>query len=309
MIRRSNLIMPVNRPKFVAKSWTRGADIITLDLEDAVIESEKAAARGFVRDAITVAGQGGSVVAVRINNTDSAMEDLEASVFPGLGLIRIPKVEDAETLIRIEQRISELEKERGLEENSVGVTLSFETALGFVCMDKLISASKRTVAIGLGTEDFTKDLGIELQDPSILNYPKFYTVIMARAHNVMPTGLVGSLANFRDLDGMFALARKSYAFGFRGAGCIHPDQVAVLNRAFAPQPEEVEHARAVIEVYEEARRKGQGSASLNGSMIDLPVVKRAERVLKIQTEIEAYDAHKRACMEKALANAERSKDA
>ena len=298
--------MPVNRPKFVAKSWTRGADLITLDLEDAVAESEKADARSYVRDAIAVAGQGGACVAVRINNTDGAMEDLEASVFPGLGLIRIPKVEDTEKLVRIEQRIAELEKERGLEENSVGVTLSFETALGFVCMDRLLSASRRTVAIGLGTEDFTKDLGIELEDPSVLNYPKFYTVIMARAHNVMPTGLIGSLANFRDLDGMFALARKSYAFGFRGAGCIHPDQVAVLNRAFAPQPEEIEHARAVIAAYEEAKAKGQGATSLNGSMIDLPVVRRAERILKVQAEIDAFDAHKRACMEKALAKAEGS---
>ena len=181
------------------------------------------------------------------------------------------------------------------------MTLSFETAYGFVHMNDILAASERVEMIGLGTEDFTNDLGVELVDPDLLLFPKFQTVIAARARGVQARGLIGSIANYKDLDGFYDVARRSYQYGFRGSSCIHPDQVAVLNRAFSPAPERIERARAVVAAYEDGVKQGLGAVSLDGRMIDLPVCERARKALDAAEAIEEMERRKSAALAAAQA--------
>ncbi|WP_126424877.1 HpcH/HpaI aldolase/citrate lyase family protein [Brevibacillus marinus] len=298
-VRRSTLILPVNRPQFVAKSWQRGADAILLDLEDSIPDSEKAEARKRVREAIQIAGQGGGDVLVRINNSSGWEDDLEASIHPGLHGIVIPKVESVSQVNEIETVIEALEKSRGLPVGSIKLGLLIETAQGFSRIFQIATASKRVETINLGTEDFTLDLQMELEDGTELMYPKMQTIIAASLAGIQPLGLLGSIANFRDVEGLYVQARKSYKFGFKGASCIHPAQVPVYNQAFSPAMEDLDYARKVIEAYEESQQRGVGATSLDGKMIDFPVVKRARAVIERQQAIELMEQRKRLALEKA----------
>lgn len=299
LIRRSTLILPVNRPQFVAKSWQRGADAIQLDLEDSILDSEKAEARKMVNESIQIARQGGADVLVRINNSAQEWErDLEASIYPGLDGIIIPKVESASQVSEMESVIETLEKARGLPTGSIKLGLLIETAKGFTRINEIACASSRVVTINLGTEDFTLDLQMELVDGAELLYPKMKTIIAARSAGIQPLGLIGSITNFRDVEALYLNARKSYQYGFKGASCIHPSQVPVYNQAFSPTADDLEHANRVIEAYEQSKQQGLGATSLNGSMIDIPIVNRARTVIERHQAIELLEQRKRTALEK-----------
>lgn len=299
LVRRSALIMPANRHDFVEKAWRRGADAIVLDLEDSIIAERKAEARASVKEALTVAGLGGSDVLVRVNpGQDELMRDLEASVYPGLHGVIVPKIEAADEVEQIEAALAALEKSRGMPGGSVQIGLLVETAKGFMRMSEIAAAGRRAATLNLGTEDFTLDLGMESGNGSELAYPKLQTVIAARAAGLQPLGLIGSMADYKDLSALRLNARESYRYGFQGSSCIHPDQVAVLNEAFSPTAEQVELAHKVVQVYERSAQEGRGTASLDGKMIDLPVAVRAYKVIERQQAIEHMEARKQAAMEK-----------
>ncbi len=305
IVRRSNLIMPANRPAFVEKSWSRGADSITLDLEDSVASAEKLSARENIRQSIQVAGKGGSDVIVRVNNDPELLAgDIDASVYPGLNGIMLPKVESAQQIEWVEKRIAALEKERDLEAGSVLVNVVIESARGFVHLEEIMAACTRVESLWLGTEDFTNDLGMKDVEPEALLYPKLRVLIMAVAHGITPRGMLGSIANYKDLDLFFESARKSYQFGYKGCSCIHPSQVSVLNRAFAPEKEDVEQAQAVVNAYLDSVQRGIGATKLNGKMIDLPIYERYQKILEFQKAIEEKEAKKARCMSAVNANAE-----
>lgn len=298
-IRRSLLYVPANRADFLEKAWRRGADAIILDLEDSIAPAEKKNARSCLIDGIELASKGGGDVFVRVNSEPELLDDdLEACIHPGLCGIVVPKVESAEQLSYIENTISRLEKERQMEEGSIETYLIFETAKGFVNMEKVLSVNTRGKSMSLGTEDFTTDLGMKLTDGMELLYPKFHTVIVARAYGVKPYGLIGSTANFNDLDAFYTLARKSYLFGCTGTTCIHPKQVSIANKAYAPTEEEVAYARRVVAVFEEAKANGRASVGLDGEMVDTPVALRAEKVLRVQAAIDRLEERKKQAMEK-----------
>lgn len=300
LIRRSTLILPVNNKKFVDKSWQRNADAIMLDLEDSIPYSEKANARKCVKEAIKTAGLGGSDVLVRLNSEqEEYIEDLKASIYEGLTGIVATKVEHAHQIIDIEERISDLEQERGLPAHSLDVGLLIETAQGFLNMQDIVKASKRAVTVALGTEDFALDLGIEPStEGDEIQAAKAQTLIIAVANGLIPTGLIGSFADFKDLEGLKKNAQKAVQFGSKGASCIHPDQVTILNQVFSPTSSEVEYAYAVIDAYEEAEKQGSAATALNGKMIDIPVVKRAYKTVARHENIARIEARKKACLDK-----------
>jgi len=279
--RRSSLILPVNVPRFVEKAYARGADAIVLDLEDSVPVQEKASARKLVRDALPLAGRGGAEVLVRVNNDPALLvADIDASVHPGLDGLAIPKAESAAQIHDIVAQIERLEENRGLALGHLRLSLAIETPRGFLAVEEIARSSDRIATMSIGVEDYCLELGVEPSADGIeLLYPVAHLVTVCKAVGVQPTGLVGSIAGFRDLAIFEQAAQRARQLGCEGAGCIHPDQVTVLNRVFTPDPAKVDHARRVVEAFEDGVRRGTASVNLDGRMVDVPVYKRAQVVL------------------------------
>jgi citrate lyase subunit beta / citryl-CoA lyase len=279
--RRSSLILPVNVPRFVEKAYARGADAIVLDLEDSVPTHEKAGARKLVRDSLALAGRGGAEVLVRVNNDPALLAaDIDACVHPGLDGLSIPKAESAAQIHAIVARMERLEDTRGLSPRHLRLSLAIETPRGLLAVEEIARASDRIATMSIGVEDYCLELGVEPSADGIeLLYPVARLVTVCKAVGVQPTGLVGSIAGFRDLAAFESAARRARQLGCEGAGCIHPDQVTVLNRVFTPDPARVEHARRVVEAFEDGVRRGTASVNLEGKMVDVPVYKRAQVIL------------------------------
>ncbi len=279
--RRSSLILPVNVRHFVEKAYTRGADAIVLDLEDSVPPQEKASARMLVRDSLALAGRGGAEVLVRVNNDPALLaDDIDAVVHPGLDGLSIPKAESAAQIRDIVARIDRLERARGLTPGHLRLSLAIETPRGLLVAEEIARSSDRIATMSIGVEDYCLELGVEPSADGLeLLYPVAHLVSICKAVGVQPTGLVGSIAGFRDLATFEQAALRARQLGCEGAGCIHPDQVTVLNRVFTPDPAKVEDARRVVEAFEEGVRRGTASVSLDGKMVDVPVYKRAQVVL------------------------------
>ena len=279
--RRSSLILPVNIPRFVEKAYTRNADAIVLDLEDSVPAQEKASARTLVQDSLVQAARGGAEVLVRVNNDPALLaDDIEAAVHPGLDGLSIPKAESAAQIRDIVARIERLERARGLTAAHVCLSLAIETPRGFLAAQEIARSSDRIATMSIGVEDYCLELGVEPSADGLeLLYPVAALVTICKAVGVQPTGLVGSIAGFRDLAVFEQAAQRARQLGCEGAGCIHPDQVTVLNRVFTPDPAKVEYARRVIDAFEEGVRKGTASVNLDGKMVDVPVYKRAQVIM------------------------------
>ncbi len=281
LIRRSTLILPVNVPRFLEKAHLRGADAIMLDLEDAVPPGEKDTARRLIREAIRMVARGGAEVLVRVNH-DSALltEDLEASVHPGLDGICFPKTESAEEVQRLDGEIARLERDRGIAPGQTELALLIESPRGLLNLEGIAAASRRVRSISLGPEDYCLTLGVEPSAEGMeLLYGVSKVVTVCKASGISPMGLLGSIANFRDLGAFERAVARARDLGCVGASCIHPDQVAVLNRVFSPPPEKVEYARAAAEAFEEGLRRGTASVSVAGAMVDTPVYHRVKRIL------------------------------
>jgi citrate lyase subunit beta/citryl-CoA lyase len=281
LIRRSTLILPVNIPRFLEKAHLRGADAIMLDLEDAVPPGEKDAARQLVREAIRLVARGGAEVLVRVNHDPALLtDDLEASVHPGLDGICFPKTESAEEVRRLEAHIVDLERRRGIAPGGIELALLIESPRGLLNLETIAAASRRIRSISLGPEDYCLMLGVEPSaDGMELLYGLSKVVTVCKAFGVSPMGLLGTISNFRDLGAFERAAAHARDLGCVGASCIHPDQVAVLNRVFSPPPEKVEYARAAAAAFEEGLRRGTASVSVAGAMVDTAVYHRMKYIL------------------------------
>lgn len=284
---RSLLFVPVTNDKFVRTGADRGADGVILDLEDAVAPSEKERARTLIADAIPQVSRNGGDVLVRVNRPWRLLvRDLEAAVVPGIAALMLTKVDSPEHVLACADIVSELESERGLPPDAIQFVVLVETAAGFFRIEQIARAHPRVVALSLGTEDFTADVGM-LPDGEGLLYPKQHTLFAARAAGILPFGFVGSIADFRDQDAFRAIVRRSKRLGFVGASAIHPLQVPVLNEEFSPTEQEIDRAQRMIAAYEDAYAKGLGAVQFEGAMIDVPVVQRAQTIIARANAIRA----------------------
>ncbi len=287
-IHRSLLILPVNVSKFVEKAYLRDADAVMFDLEDAVPPGEKQQARSCVASAVDIGGRGGADVYVRVNNDrDLIFEDVRSAVRPGLHTIFLPKAEVPDLVKELDREIARLEQERGLAVGSIALSLHLESPLGLLRLEDLAAASDRTESMSIGADDYCLQLGVQ---PSAtgreLFLPFAQMVNVARAYNLNPMGILGTVAGYKDLEGFRQSAERGKELGAVGAFCIHPDQVGVLNEVFTPSEALVENTRRVIEAFEEGLSKGRASVSLEGKMIDTPVYKRALFTLERKRVIE-----------------------
>jgi len=290
---RSLLYVPVNVEKYVEKAHTRGADCILLDLEDSVPVAEKDKARKLVAQAASRVRRGGADVAVRINRPDSmAARDLEALVGPDVNGIAVTKVDDAAHLRRLDGLVAKLEAKRGLAPGHTRFIAMVETPAAFFRMPEIAGAVERTVAMDIGGEDFALETGMEPTEEALL-MPKQQMIFAARAAGIMPLGYIASVASFGDIEAFRRMVKRSRQYGFLGASCIHPAQVTVVNEEYSPSAEEVAHAKRVIEGNAKAAAAGRASFAIDGKMVDVPVVVRAERLLARHAAIQAREAAKR----------------
>ena len=276
---RSLLYVPANVERYLAKAHERGADGIILDLEDSVPPGEKASARAGVQAAAERVGQAGTDVLVRVNQPlRLAVPDIEASVCPAVNALVLPKIAGPAHVRLLDEMVSELEAERGMAAGATAFLAMVETPEAFFQIGEIAKASPRIAAITIGAEDLASSLGMQ-PDSETLLYPKTQSVYAAKAAGVMALGIFGTVADYQDLDAVREVALKARRFGLEGASCIHPSVVPVLNEAFSPGEEEVALAKRIIEANAEAEKTGRGSFQLDGKMIDVPVVQRAQRLL------------------------------
>jgi citrate lyase subunit beta/citryl-CoA lyase len=289
---RSMLFVPVTQRRFVDGAARRGADAIILDLEDSVALSEKDRARTLVPEAAGIVSQGGADVVVRINRPlRMAVRDIEAAVGSGVLALALPKTDSAEHVQLLAEIVDEVEAERGMAPGTTRLIAMVETAAAFFRLAEIARAHPRLCALNLGAEDFATSAGI-LPEPEALSMPKQMAVFAARAAGIMPMGFIGSIAEFHDLDAFRETIRRSRRFGFVGASVIHPSQVQILNEEFRPGAAEVEHAGRVVAAYDKALAEGVGAVTVDGKMIDVPVVDRAKLLLAREAAILGREAKK-----------------
>ncbi len=293
---RSLMYVPVNVEKYIDKAHTRGADVIQLDLEDSVPPSEKERARTLVEKAAARVKRGGADVVVRINRPLSlSVRDLEHSITPDVNGIALTKVDSASHVKLLDELVTELEEKRGMTVGHTKFLAMIETADAFGRIDEIPRASSRVIAINIGGEDFALDCDMQPED-DVLLHPKQRMIIAARAAGVMPLGFIGTVAGFGDWEKFRAMVRRSRRFGFDGAGCIHPGQVTIVNEEYSPSGEDVTYAKKIIQLDKEAASSGRGSFALDGKMIDIPIIVRAQKLLQRHEAISKREAKTLAAM-------------
>lgn len=281
---RALLFAPGNEPRKLAKVGGFGADAIVLDLEDAVADAEKAAARDTVRAALpTYTGR--SVVFVRVNAaaTGRLEDDVRAVVCPDLDGILVPKVEHMDTATEVDGLLGELEREQGLPEGHVRVVLLVETALGLVRCDEIaLAAPGRVVTLIFGLGDFSTDLGVDLTpDATELLYARSRVVVAARAAGLGPA-IDGPYFDLHNLDGLRSDSLRSRQLGFQGRVVVYPPQLETVHGAYAElDPAEVERARRVVDAFEQAEAAGSASIQVDGRFVDYPIYERAKQKLRL----------------------------
>lgn len=276
-LRRSRLYLPGNEPKYFINAGLHAPDAVILDLEDSVHHAEKDAARVLVRDALRSVDFGAAERMVRINQVPLGLLDLEEIVPQSPDLILIPKVETAAQVAEVDGAIARIARKSAVT-RPIWLIPILESALGIENAFTIATASDCICALTIGLEDYTADLGVvKTASGSESLYARQHVVNAAHAAHVQAIDSVyGDVA---DAEGLLRWGEASRAMGFEGMGCIHPMQIDVIHRAFAPSPVELEKALKIVAAFEEAQAKSLGVVSLGSKMIDAPVVNRAVKLV------------------------------
>jgi citrate lyase subunit beta/citryl-CoA lyase len=288
MLMRSKLFVPGSRPELFDKAWRTAADVLSFDLEDAVVAERKPEARKLVGEAVGARrSDGGKGIIVRVNPVASPYfdADLAAVLRPGVDMINLPKVETADEVRLAAGQIGRLEAERGIPAR-VGILVNVETPRGLRNAAALATASDRVAGLQLGFGDLLEPLGIARREETLL--PIRLAVRLAAAEAGLPA-YDGAFVAVANPDGFRAEAEAAQALGLAGKTCIHPTQIDIANAVFAPSDREVERARKIVAAADEMLARGVGAFMVDGVMADGPFIARARAILRA-----AGDAHARA---------------
>jgi citrate lyase subunit beta/citryl-CoA lyase len=276
-LRRSRLYLPGSEPKYFVNAGLHGPDAVILDLEDSVHHAEKAAARLLVRNALRVVDFGAAERMVRINQLPLGLADLEEIVPQSPDLILIPKVETVAQVAEVDGAIRRIAKDSGVT-RPVWLMPILESALGIESAFAIATASDRIAGITIGLEDYTADLGV-VKTPTGGESLYARQRVVNAAHAAHVQAIDSVYGDVADMDGLLRWGGASRAMGFEGMGCIHPMQIEIIHRAFAPSQNELDKAQKIVAVYEDAHSRDLGVVSLGSKMIDAPVVQRAVKLV------------------------------
>ncbi|MDF2548864.1 MAG: citrate lyase subunit beta [Anaerosolibacter sp.] len=285
-LRRTMLYVPGNHPGMIRDAHIYGADSIMFDLEDSVSLREKDAARMLVYHALRTLDYGNTELVVRVNglNTPYGRVDFEAMVAARPNAIRLPKAETPDDIREADELITQLEELHGIEYGKIKLMAAVESALGVLNAYQIATASKRLIGIAIGAEDFVTDLKTTRSDDGIeLLAARSQILFAARAAGIDALDTVFSDVN--DEAGFMQEVKLIKQLGFDGKSIINPRQIEIVHRIFTPTEEEVRKSVRIIEAIKEAEEKGSGVVSLDGKMIDKPIVERARRVLQLNDAV------------------------
>lgn len=282
MMLRSLLFVPGNKASMLEKALGLTPDAFAPDMEDSVPSAEKENARETIRAFLPRLAATRTPVVPRVNSLDTEWieADLKAVVGRDIFGVSVGKVRNAGDISAISQLIGDLERRAGLEVGSLRLVPWIETAEAIVNVSEICRSSERIVAVAFGGEDFTNDMGVErLEDESQVAYARQALCVAARAGHVL--ALDTPYLKLRNPGGLRDSALNAKSIGFKGKFAIHPEQIDTLNECFSPSAQEIAHAERVVAAFEEAERRGRASTSLDGWVVDVPVVKRARALLEL----------------------------
>ncbi|GAA3020683.1 citrate (pro-3S)-lyase subunit beta [Tetragenococcus solitarius] len=280
-LRRTMMFVPGQNAAMLRDAPLYGADSIMFDLEDAVSLPEKDSARTLVHNALRTFDYSGVETVVRINSLDAGGKlDIEAMVLAGVDVIRLPKTETAQDIIDVEKVITEVETQNDIEVGTTRMMAAIESAEGVLNAPDIAQSSDRLIGIALGAEDYVTNLKTErYPDGKELFFARSMILHGARAAGIAAIDTVYS--NVENPEGFEEEVRQIKQLGFDGKSVINPRQIPLVNKIYAPTEEEVQDAKEIIWGLREAQEKGSGVVSVNGKMVDKPVVERAERVIAL----------------------------
>lgn len=277
--RRALLYMPGDNWKMITKSITLGVDSICMDMEDGTAINKKVEARATIAKALQELDFGASEKLARINSIGSGWEkdDIEAVLpYHPHGIV-IPKVESFEQVDWASKIIEDAELKNGWQVNSIRILIGVETAKGILSL-KEIAAHPRLDAIIFGGEDFAASIGaVRTKDAVELLYARQAVIVACAAYDLQAIDIV--TIDYKDLDALKVESEFGAKLGFSGKQIIHPNQVPVVQEAFTPSDEAIAYAKRIIETFEASQKEGKGAYALDGKMIDMPLLKNAQKVL------------------------------
>lgn len=288
---RSMMSVPGIRERFIEKAQEIPADVILFDLEDSVAVPDKPKARALVAKALPDFPAKGRMLFVRVNGLETGLmeADLDTIVGPWLHGINVPKTHNSGVIQRIDHYLTFLEKVRGLESGHVKLIPWIETTEGVAKCYEVCASSPRLIGAAMGGEDYATSLGVRrTHESNEINFARVAVANAARACGLVPIDTPEP--DYQDVGHFEKDILYARSIGYRGKFCIHPTQVEIANRVFAPNPEDIAWARRVVEAYDEGEREGLGAVALDGYMIDRPIVLRARELLDWQRQVEEREA-------------------
>ena len=303
-LHRSELAVPGSNPSLFEKAAKGGADVIFLDLEDAVAPDDKEQARKNIIQGLNEIDWGNKTMMIRINGLDThyAYRDVVDVLenCPRLDMILIPKVGVPQDVYAIDMLVTQIEQFKKYEKK-IGLELLIETALGMANVEAIAQASPRTEAMSFGVADYaastrarTVGIGGPHPDYGVLtdkddndkrkyhwgdpwHYALSRMMVACRAYGLRP--IDGPFGDFSDPDGYLAAAKRGAVLGFEGKWAIHPSQVDLANQVFTPSEAEVTKAQRIVEAMKQAAKEGKGAVSLDGRLIDIASIRQAQGLL------------------------------
>lgn len=276
---RSWMFVPGHSEKMMSKVSSLDLDVAMFDLEDGVVPALKAEARSKVAALLDTAhGAAHPIRYVRVNGLVSGEldADLDAVVVEGLQGIVLPKVQATEEVQDVAAKLAKLENARGLSAGTVAMMLAIESAEGLLAAPQLATAVPRVSGLMFGAEDYSRDLGLPtVRTGHARDFTYARSAIIVAAAAARTASVDGVWPNLNDSDGLLNDARLGRDLGFTGKSLIHPGQIAHINEAFSPTPEELDYARRLIADFEQAVEEGRGSISFGGQLVDRPIYERA----------------------------------
>src|SRR5215207_1113747 len=278
--RRALLYMPGDDRRKIEKATTLGVDCVCMDMEDGVAITQKTEARAVIAEAMKELDFGRSERCIRINSVGSGLEkyDLAAAVATNPDAVVVPKVETAQQVRAISEYIEIYERSSRMPVGTIRMLIGVETAKGILNLKDIAESDRRLEAIIFGAEDYAASIGAtRTKEAMEVLYARSAVVTACAAHDLQAIDMV--YIDFRDVDGLRLEAQQAAGLGFSGKQIIHPNQVAPVQEAFTPSLEAIEYAQRVIEAFITSQKEGKGAFALDGKMIDMPLLKNAQKVL------------------------------